>query len=212
MNARAPLFLALAAVAGAAYASTRRAAIAGVGPAVDWPDAPATPSVLLDAQAVFDDVAASIDSAVMGTTMNTQRLSYAGLQQLKIEEGFSATPYSDHKGNSIGYGHLIKPGEDLSYVTTDQAEQLLASDVGWAEEVVSASVQMPLTPNQFDALVMLAYNIGGPAFKSSTMVRLLNLGDYAGAAGQFPRWVNASGQPQPTLIARRARERDLFEA
>lgn len=211
MNARAFAIVGLAAFAGAAWAARTRPDAGGQG--VDWPDAPASPLAWLDAEtggwpaAVFDDVAAAVGGAAM-----TQRLSYAGLQRLKQEEGFSHTPYPDHKGYSIGYGHLIRPGESLTYVTREQGEELLLQDVTWAEDAVSAAVQVPLSVNQFDALVLFAYNVGAPAFRASTLVRLLNAGDYAGAAAQFPRWVYASGQVNQTLVARRDRERALFEA
>jgi lysozyme len=213
MNARAAIILGLAAFAGVAYAASRqRPDTSGEG--VDWPDAPSDPLAWLDATAgewgptaIFGDAA-----ALFGGNVMSGRLSYSGLAQLKDAEGFSHTPYPDHKGHSIAHGHLIKPGEDLTYVTREQGEQLLLADVTWAEEAVNASVHVPLTPNQFDALVLLAYNIGAPAFRSSTLVRLLNAGDYAGAAAQFPRWVYASGVVNTTLVARRDRERNLFEA
>lgn len=149
---------------------------------------------------------------LIGTFMNQQHMSGYGLGQLQSREGFSATPYSDHKGYSIGYGHLILPGENLSSVTREQAAQLLADDVAWAESAVRSSVLVPLTQNQFDSLVSFTYNVGAGAFKASTLLRKLNAGDYAGASGQFGRWINASGQPLAALVTRRDAERQQFEA
>ena len=40
--------------------------------------------------------------------------------------------------------------------------------------------------------------------------RKLNSGDYQGAADEFPRWVNAGGQPLPGLVRRRDAEQALF--
>lgn len=138
-------------------------------------------------------------------------MSAAGLAMLQGLEGFSSTPYADHKGYSIGYGHLIQPGEDLTYVTQEQAVQLLAQDVAGAQAAVAAAVRVGLSQNQFDALVSFVYNVGAGAFRSSTLLKLLNAGDYAGAAAQFPRWINASGAPSPALVARRGQEQNLFE-
>ena len=229
MNAAQALILTAAAVAGVAYAMPRPGGIAGTigagsiptgggdgGPPVDWPDAPSwtDPAAWLDASLgdlsplpIFNDAAA----ALLGDTMNVQQLSSTGLATLKDEEGFSATPYPDYKGQSIGHGHLIKPGESFTSITRAQAEQLLMVDVAWAQEAVSNAVEVSLTVNQFDALVCLAYNIGAPAFRSSTLVARLNAGDYAAAAGEFRRWVYAGGQVNPTLVARRDREQILFE-
>lgn len=145
------------------------------------------------------------------TVTNPTSMSAAGLDMLKGFEGFSATPYYDFHGYSIGFGHLIKAGESLSSVTPDQAHELLAADVGWAERAVSAAVGVALSQEQFDALVSLAFNIGESAFKRSTLVRLLNAGDYAGAAAEFDRWNRAGGQVHAGLVRRRAQERALFQ-
>lgn len=139
-------------------------------------------------------------------------LSDAGLQALAQREGFSATPYWDHKGYSIGYGHLIKAGENLTSVTRDQAAQLLASDVAWAEQAVANNVTAPLSQNQFDALVSFAFNVGAPAFAKSTLVSLLNAGDYSAAGEQLPRWNKASGVVNGALVSRRASEVAQFYA
>ena len=98
--------------------------------------------------------------------------------QAKNFEGFSATPYPDHKGYSVGFGHLIKAGETLDTVTREQAEGLLLGDVAWAEQAVRTAVHVDLDQNEFDALVSLAYNIGAGAFKNSTLVKKLNSGDF----------------------------------
>lgn len=144
--------------------------------------------------------------------MTQQHLSAAGLGALADMEGFSATPYADFKGYSIGHGHLIRAGESLSYVTREQAAELLAGDVGDAERAVRTAVSVELSQGQFDALTLLAYNIGASAFRHSTLVRKLNAGDVAGAAAEFPRWNMAGGQVLSALVDRRAREREIFEA
>ena len=147
-------------------------------------------------------------------TQNASALSAAGLDKIKAFEGFSATAYPDHKGNSIGYGHLIKAGDGLSAasrVTKEQALELLASDVKWAVAAVNQSISVALTQKQFDALVSFCFNVGEGAFKSSTLVKRINAGD-TGASAEFARWVNASGSVNSALVARRAQERADFEA
>ncbi len=66
------------------------------------------------------------------------------------------------------------------------------------------------TQAQLDAMVDLAYNIGVGAFQSSTLVRLFNAGDQAGAAEQFPRWNKSGGKVLLGLRRRRAADRARF--
>lgn len=168
------------------------------------------PSLLSD---IMDTITSApqnlLDSAKLATG-NAQRLSANGLEIIKQFEGFSATPYPDHKGYSVGYGHLIKAGETLDSVTREQAEELLLGDVAWAEQAVRTAVKVDLDQNEFDALVSLAYNIGAGAFKNSTLVKKLNSGDFEGAAAQFAVWNRASGAVNTALVERRAIEADLF--
>ena len=110
----------------------------------------------------------------------------------------------------MGYGHLIKAGEELDNVTREQAEALLLDDVAGAEQAVRTAVSVDLDQNEFDALVSLAYNIGSGAFKKSTLVKKLNEGDFAGAGDQFAVWNRASGAVNTALVKRRSIEADLF--
>ena len=138
---------------------------------------------------------------------------------VKNFEGFSATAYPDPAGQtktySIGYGHQIVPGDGLStssVVTMDQANTLLMSDLSASINTVNNSVMSPtpLEPTQTAALVSLAYNIGGTAFKNSTLVSDLNSGNTAAAAAQFNNWVYAGGTVNSSLVARRTQEQALF--
>lgn len=110
---------------------------------------------------------------------------------------------------TIGYGHTgdVDPGDRC---TQEQAEAWLAADLHRAETAVAVHVQVPLTTFQRDALISFTYNVGVGAFRTSTLLKLLNMGDYAGAAEQFPRWNKAQGRALNGLTARRADERDLF--
>jgi lysozyme len=148
-------------------------------------------------------------------SMSIKRISAKGISLLQDFEGFSATAYWDHKGYSIGYGHLIRSGDGLtkdSVIDRAKAGELLSFDIGDAEDAVNDSVSVELTQSQFDALVSLCYNIGTGAFKKSTLVRKLNNGDFDGAANEFPRWNKASGRINNSLVSRRATEQDLFVA
>lgn len=78
-------------------------------------------------------------------------------------------------GATIGYGHLIKHGEDFcNGITEATATELLRSDIATAECAVQNSIRVPITQNQFDALVIFAYNIGAKNFTNSTVVKYIN--------------------------------------
>ncbi len=96
--------------------------------------------------------------------------------------------------------------------TQEQAEQWLQEDVQSAVDAVNRLVTVQLTQNQFDALVDFTFNLGSGNLQSSTLLRLLNAGNYAGAAGEFEKWDKAGGQALPGLLRRRQAERDLFNS
>lgn len=137
--------------------------------------------------------------------------SQTGLALIKKHEGLVLTAYPDLGGvYTIGYGHTAtaKPGQTI---TRQQAESLLAKDVKTAEAAVLKSVKVPLTQNEFDALVSLVFNIGAGAFAGSTLLKFLNQGNKDEAAKQFLRWVNVNGRPVAGLMNRRKDEKTLFE-
>lgn len=142
----------------------------------------------------------------------SMQTSAAGIDLIKRYEGFGAKRYICPAGlPTIGYGHVILAGEKFPAVMTKtQAEKLLALDLKKYEAPVNKLVRVPLTQGQFDALVSFVYNIGAGKFQSSTLLKMLNLGDYAGARGQFMRWNKANGQVLAGLTARRAAEANLF--
>lgn len=138
-----------------------------------------------------------------------------GINFLKEREGFSPTPYWDHKGYSIGYGHFLRVGENFEAITQDLAEQLLLSDLAWAQNAILDFVIVPLSQNQFNALLSFIYNVGEGGFLDSTLRKKLNAGDYSGAADELLRWNKARDSAgnlvvNDGLVARRELERELF--
>jgi len=139
------------------------------------------------------------------------RISQAGIDLIKQCEGVRLHVYKDAVGKAtIGVGHLIRPGESFTTITEAEAEDLLRQDVSAAERAISGLVKVGLSQNQFDALVCFVFNVGANAFKNSTMLRMLNERQYAGAAAQFGRWTKAGGREFEGLVTRRAAERELF--
>jgi lysozyme len=136
--------------------------------------------------------------------------SEAGRNLIKQFEGVRLTAYRDSVGIlTIGVGHTANVFENET-ITPQEADEFLAIDLHNAEQAIHNNVKVPLNQNQFDALSSLIFNIGGGAFAKSTLLRLLNQGDYLGAASQFLVWNKTGGVESKGLTNRRYAERDLF--
>lgn len=143
------------------------------------------------------------------------KTSPTGIDLIKESEGFRSEAYLCPAGVwTIGFGTIrhangerVEKGETT---TEEEATADLAYDVGDAERVIKRNVIKPLNQNQFDALVSFVYNVGAANFIGSTLIRLLNQGNYAWAAEQFDRWTYANKVKLPGLVTRRAAERALF--
>lgn len=140
------------------------------------------------------------------------KLSDAGLQLIADFEGFRAHVYRDIAGYpTIGYGHKLRDGERYpDGIDAASALALLREDAGTAAACVNRLVTVPLTQHQFDALVSFTYNLGCGALQRSTLLRLLNAGDYTGASRELLRWDRAAGSISEGLLNRRVAERALF--
>jgi lysozyme len=137
-------------------------------------------------------------------------VSPRGIALIQRFEGLRLTAYLDSVDKpTIGYGSTkgVRMGDEI---TQAQAVELLAADVERHADGVRRLVDVPLTQNQFDALVSLVFNIGVGAFRRSTLLRKLNAGDHRGAADELLRWTKAGGRELRGLVRRREAERALF--
>ncbi|VDZ89172.1 glycoside hydrolase family protein [Lelliottia amnigena] len=138
-----------------------------------------------------------------------------GIALIKEFEGCKLTAYQDSVGVwTIGYGWTqpvdAKPIRAGMTIKQETAERLLKTGMVSYESDVSRLVKVGLTQGQFDALVSFTYNLGARSLSTSTLLRKLNAGDYAGAADEFPRWNKAGGKVLNGLTRRREAERALF--
>jgi lysozyme len=153
------------------------------------------------------------------------QMSPHGLELLEQWEGFKTTVYKDSAGlPTIGVGHLLTKSElssgkitingvPVSYengLTEQQVTDLLAQDVQPAAAAVNNNVKVPLDQNQFDALVSFTFNVGVGAFTGSTLLKLLNQGQYDQVPDQLLRWTRAGGQVVQGLVNRRNNEIKLW--
>lgn len=133
------------------------------------------------------------------------------LTLIRSFESFSAFAYLCPRGRrTIGYGHVLRPGETLREPVTELvAEDLLREDLAPVEIYLSA-VLPDLRQNEFDAMASFCFNVGLGAFERSALFSCLRAGDKAGAATQFRLWAYAKGRELPGMVLRRERERALF--
>lgn len=110
---------------------------------------------------------------------------------------------------TIGYGHTTGVSAN-DVITEEDALFFLRQDVAETERAVSQYVHVPLTQNQFDALVSFVLNVGVGNFRTSTLLKKLNAGDDGGAAREFERWIHSGGKTLSGLVRRREAERALF--
>ncbi|MGY4639071.1 lysozyme [Pseudomonas sp. TE24901] len=138
------------------------------------------------------------------------RTSQKGLSLIKSFEGLRLKSYQDSVGVwTIGYGATRGITAGMT-ITSEQAERMLVNDIGRFEPEIERLVKVPLNQAQWDALMSFTYNLGGANLGSSTLLKLLNAGNYASAAEQFQRWNKAGGQVLAGLTKRRLAERAMF--
>lgn len=133
------------------------------------------------------------------------KTSIAGITAIKQREGCRLAAYRDSRGIwTIGVGHTGPEVEPGTIWTTDQVDAALAHDIGWAEAEVNRCVQVPMTQNQFDALVSFTFNVGRTGFDHSSALRDFNFGVLR-VANDLLKWENP-----PELKNRRESERRQF--
>lgn len=142
------------------------------------------------------------------------QLNEAGLDLIKAFEGLRLKAYQDIAGIwTIGYGH-IKDVHEGQVITEHEAEIMLTDELKDYEWGVSKLLKVPVTSNQFSALVAFAYNVGLHALENSTLLKKLNAGDATSAADHFLDWdkarVNGVLREVLGLKRRREAERKLF--
>ncbi len=147
------------------------------------------------------------------------KTSLAGRKAIAQREGNKLTAYVDSVGVlTIGVGHTSSAGAPKvtkgMKITAAESDAILSRDLATFERAVEGTVKVPVNQSQFDALVSLAFNIGGGAFAKSSLVRKLNAGDTRGAADAFLSWnkgkVNGKLVEIKGLTTRRKAERAQF--
>lgn len=157
-----------------------------------------------------------------------RQLSSKGILFLKSIEKLRLKPYDDQtgkdiaawcKGATIGYGHLIARHEWDKFkngIDQARANNLFVADLAPFERAISAKVTAPISQNQFDALVIFAFNIGIDAFSSSSVLKLVNDPDtktsHPTLEAAWKAWNKSQGRINTGLVNRRAAEWKIYSA
>lgn len=95
-------------------------------------------------------------------------------------------------------------------ISQDQANKEFLLDLGKAYRTIERLVKVALSPEQVAALTDFSFNCGGGNLQISTLLRMVNRGEFIDAADQFVRWNKAGGIVLRGLTRRRLSERFVF--
>jgi lysozyme len=150
----------------------------------------------------------------------TREISHKGMTLTETSEHFVDHLYNDAVNLcTIGYGHLLppkrpcngsEPAEFRPKITLARGEQLLAGDMQLAERAVTDTTRSDLTDGQFAALCDFVFNVGVQNFTTSTLIQVVNSGQFELVPTELRRWRLAKGKVLPGLVTRRELEIALF--
>ena len=155
------------------------------------------------------------------------KITKYGINELIEREGSRHHVYNDVAGlPTIGVGHLLTRDELMSGkividghpvkmvrgLSDAQVKALLEHDLKPIEKAVNDYVKVELTRPQYDTLVSFVFNIGIWAFRKSTLLKVLNDGNYDQVPEQLKRWVYAGGKIRRGLQRRRKEEIENWSA
>lgn len=145
------------------------------------------------------------------------RISEAGIEFIKSQEGFIPYRVWDNSQYSIGYGTVCSANAYPNGITTKEADKLLRSELVDIEAKLNqfiTSNNLPLGQAQYDCLASFTYNVGTNWLKGCRLSRLLVSGMFTGIdfASAIGVWCHAgSGHAVSSgLVLRRVREIQLF--
>ena len=123
-------------------------------------------------------------------------------------------PYKCPAGKwTLGYGEVITGAQVEQFkagITDEYAALRFKNKLKPFVDAMNKAVKVPVSQNQFDMLVSIAYNNGSAAITGSTLMRLLNKKDYKGAGEQFLKWCHIGKDVCDGLLRRRKAERLIF--
>jgi lysozyme len=211
LRKRATTGMLAAATVVVAFAFVSGLRLPGLGTAITAPAATAP-------AATAPAATAPAATAPATTAPAPKRMSDSGLARIRQSEAFIARVYDDGAGNlTIGYGHLIRPGEHFSGTMTQaQADTLFRQDVARVVNPALDRITIDLTQNQIDALGSFIFNVGTGGFLKN-ILSYLNSGNLEDATSHMLQFITGrdlrSGRRKVLrgLLTRRQFEVALFK-
>jgi lysozyme len=139
------------------------------------------------------------------------QFDHDGIDLVKLSEGCKLTSYQCPAGIwTIGFGSTGADVIQGMTITEEQAVDRLKHDLQHAEKMVKTFVTVELTQHQYDALVDFCFNCGAGNLQHSTLLKLINQGNFEAAHDEFEKWNKAGGRVLAGLTTRRLNEAKLF--
>jgi lysozyme len=139
------------------------------------------------------------------------KISQAGKDLIISFEGIRLEAYKCPAGVwTIGVGSTVPAVHAGEVITKQQALARFDKDLAKFENAVDRLVKVPLTQNQFDALVSFTFNVGEGALAKSTLLKKLNAGDYDAVPSELMKWTKGGGKELPGLVRRRRAEAAMW--
>lgn len=133
----------------------------------------------------------------------------------RVFEGFRAAPYLCPAGvPTIGYGSTRYP--DGTQVTLrDDLVTRATADLYLLHELTALlpwvlALCPPLRGKRLAAILDFAYNLGVGRLRASTLRKLINAHNWAGAKAEILKWNKGGGRILPGLVKRRQAEVQLL--
>ncbi len=148
------------------------------------------------------------------TSVSAAAVSAISIAETHLQrwEGLRLNVYEDVAGvKTIGYGSTNRNLTSKGEITESEALEQLRSDMTACQTAVENAVTVKLTPYQTAALISFVYNVGGQAFRDSTLLKELNAGNYSEVPTQLRRWKFAGGKVCQGLVNRREAEIKLWQ-
>lgn len=149
----------------------------------------------------------SLKSRLAVTALAISAMGSAYIMQV---EGVKLKPYLDSAGVPtvcIGSTKNVVMGKP---VTIEECNKRYKKDLDTADAALERLVKVPITQNQYDALISFTFNLGEGNLAKSTLLKKINAQECKAAAAEFNRWVYAGGVKLRGLVKRRAEESRLW--
>lgn len=144
------------------------------------------------------------------------KMSEAGVQFIKDNEGFAKYAVWDYGQYSIGYGSRCDPADYPDGITEEEADYLLRVMLADFEKTVDKLLEKSTvshTQSQYDAIISFTYNLGTQWVNEKYNVyRFFLYGGYTEMelVNSLGSWCRAGGTVLPGLVRRRMDEANMY--